>query len=116
MDKKTQIITLLNDIKPPLFLSPIDLFQRLVIDLYVEFRYMSDDLVTAEDMFRIALPILESNITEEDIKAYQELKKDPVVCHLMAKYPVIKKAMRNGRTSQLIYNFERKVVRKDGVN
>jgi hypothetical protein len=109
---KEEILFLIDEIKPPLFLSHIDIFQNIAIRLYVEFHLMSDDLVTIDEMFKIALPILETNITEEDIKAYREIRRDPAVCRLMAKCVTVKNALMNGRLSQMVHNYERIHIKK----
>ena len=116
MGKQEIIIGSINEIKGPLFLSNIDLFQRIVMRLYIEFSILPDELVTLRDMINIAIPVLETNLSKEDLILYQDIQKSESVVYLMGKLDKIRRDLRNGREQQMVANYERDFINKQGVS
>ena len=114
--KEQIIIDLINEIKAPVFLSNIDLFQRIVMRLYIEFSTLPDELVTLRDMINIAIPVLEANLSKADLILYQDIQKSESVVYLMGKLDKIKRDLRNGREAQMVANYERDFISKQGVS
>ena len=114
--KQEIIIGLINEIKAPCFLSNVDLFQQITWRLYIEFSILPDELVTLRDLINIAIPVLEANLSKDDLILYQDIQKSESVVYLMGKLDKIKRDLRNGREAQMVANYERDFINRQGVS
>jgi hypothetical protein len=92
--KERKLKIIMDELCRPPFLSQIDIFQRLAYRIHVEYVHIGDpDLLALEDVKRIAIPVMDSYISDQDIDNYLTYKYSEENKKQMEKYELIKRVL-----------------------
>lgn len=73
--KERKLKIIMDELCKPPFLSQIDLFQRLATRIYLQYLHIDcPDLVPLEKVKRIAVSVMDSYISDQDIDNYLTYK------------------------------------------
>jgi hypothetical protein len=94
--KERKLKIIMDELCKPPFPSQIDLFQRLASRIYFEYLHIDcPDVASLEDVKRIAIRVMDSYISDQDIDNYLTNKYSEENKKQMEKYELIKEALEN---------------------